>query len=461
MGVHKIEGGPVGQAEILQKVDMVVSGLVLESPGEGVNIVVVTWASNGESFAQKNPDVKDVNVFGVFRSVSADEYLIERGSDRYGVSEYALQGTNLAEGTVPICPAGVSGSLTSKGKRVWSQTSNSHGVINLGVVVLAVGYSNGAANETELLDRLNDMAADAHEEVYYEYSALGTNLDRLAYKTSGHAVDTWISAFKYRAELDLGASDRGEWSPPAVSFVSLVKSVMEHRVVLAIGNYVVTMRGLEAVPAPGSGYGYRNYSDTLVPLAAGDSAIGKQFMLEADNGTIGLRVLGCDYHSGQCGIWFTYYSVDLTNVKIDNPCAFTEVASSSPADRRVVREVREFRDQYLTAFPRGRMYADLYRAHTFEMWRLAAADRNIQKQAKVLLPKVVQLVRTWRDAEPARLDAATIESIHKLASVARERSSAQLQRSMDRVLQDLERFQDRSLGEVLLILQDMDFPEKK
>ena len=109
--------------------------------------MVVTWASNGESFAQQDPDSKDVNVFGIFKGVSSDEFLIERGSDRYGVSGAAPQGTRLAEDTVPICPQGVADGLDSKGKRIWSQTSSNRGVINLGVVVLNVGYSNGAANE--------------------------------------------------------------------------------------------------------------------------------------------------------------------------------------------------------------------------------------------------------------------------------------------------------------------------
>ena len=185
--------------------------------------------------------------------------------------------------------------------------------------------------------------------------------------------------------------------PPAVAFVSWVKSVSDYRMVLAMENWVITMLGLEAVPAPGSGYGYRNYSNTLVPLAEGDSAIGKEFFIESDNGRIGVRLLGCDYHAGVCGVWFTYYNVDLTKVRIKKPCAYALVASESPADRRMLREVREFRDHYLAAFPRGRMYIDLYRAHTFELWRLVAADREIRGQAKALLPYVVRLVRTWRE----------------------------------------------------------------
>ena len=129
------------------------------------------------------------------------------------MSEGAFQGTHLSEDSVAICPASVAGGLNSKGKRVWSQTTANHGAINLGVVVLNVGYSDGVANEAELLDRLHDMAVDAHEEVYAEYDALGGDLDRLAYKTSGQSVDTWIAAFKKRAELELGAADRDEWSP--------------------------------------------------------------------------------------------------------------------------------------------------------------------------------------------------------------------------------------------------------
>ena len=448
------------QAEVLRGVDLVVKGLAPESPGEGTNIVVVTWASNGESFAQHDPDAKDVNVFGIFKGVSSNEFLIERGSDRYGVSEIAVQGTHLSEESVPICPEGVEGGLNSKGKRVWSQTTSNHGAINLGVVVLSVGYSDGVANEAELLDRLHDMAVDAHEEVHAEYDALGGDLDRLAYKTSGQGVDAWIAAFKKRAELELGAADRGEWSPPAVAFVSWVKSVSDYRMVLTMENWVITMLGLEAVPAPGSGYGYRNYSNTLISLAEGDSAIGKEFFIESDNGKIGVRLLGCDYHTGACGVWFTYYDVDLTRVKIKEPCPFAEVAAESPADRRMLRQVREFRDQYLVAFPRGRMYIDLYGAHTFEMWRLVATDPEIRKQARVLLPHIVRLVRTWRESEPARLDQATIEGIEKLAYLARERVSSQLQNSMNKVLPDLKRFKGRSLGEILLILREFDFPGK-
>ncbi|MHC4687218.1 MAG: hypothetical protein ACYTBX_19505 [Planctomycetota bacterium] len=450
----------LSQADVLKSVDTVVIGLTDESPGEGTDIVVVTWASNGESFAQHDPDAKDVNVFGIFKGVSSNEFLIERGSDRYGVSETAPQGRHLAEDSVSTCPTGVAGSLNSKGKRVWSQTTSNHGVINLGVVVVNVGYSNGAANEDELLDRLKDMAMDAHEEVFFEYSALGSDLDRLAYKTSGQAVDTWIAGFKQRAELELGASDRGEWSPPAVAFVNWVKSVADYRAILAIGNHVITMLGLETVPAPGSGYGYRDYSDTLVPLAVGDSAIGKEFFLESDNGKIGLRVLGCDYHTGECGIWFTYYDVDLTRVKIGQPCAFALAASSSRADMRMVRQVREFRDRYLSAFPRGQTYIDLFRRHRLETWRLVATDSKIRNQAKALIPKIAQLVKTWRETEPERLDQATIEGITNLMELSGNRASAQLRNSMDKVLPDLKKFQDLSLGEILLVLQEFDFPKK-
>lgn len=450
----------LAQADVIKSIDTVVLGLADESPGEGTNIVVVTWASNGESFAQHDPDAQDVNVFGIFKGVSSNEFLIERGSDRYGVSAAAPQGTHLAEDTVPICPSGDLGSLDSKGKRVWSQTTTNRGVINLGVVVVNVGYSNGAANEDELLDRLNDMATDAHEEVFFEYSALGSDLDRLAYKTSGQAVDAWIAAFKQRAELEWGAADRGEWSPPAVAFVSWVKSVSDYRVVLAIGNYVITMLGLETVPAPGSGYGYRDYSNTLIPLAEGDSAIGKEFFLESENGRIGLRAFGCDYHLGECGISFAYYDVDLTRVKIEEPCAFVEVASESRPDMRMVRQVREFRNRYLAAFPRGQTYSDLYRRHQYETYRLVALDPEIRKQAKPLLQKVVRLVKTWRESEPERLDQATIEGVRNLAELARGRASAQLRNSMDKVLPDLEKFQDLSLGEILLVLRDFDFPKK-
>jgi hypothetical protein len=448
------------QDRVLQEVDVVVKGLAPESPGEGTNIVVVTWASNGESFAQHDPDAKDVNVFGIFKGVSGNEFLIERGSDRYGVSEMAVQGTHLSEGSVPICPEGVEGGLDSKGERVWSQTTANHGAINLGVVVLNVGYSDGAANEAELLDRLHDWAVDAHEEVFFQYDALGGDLDRLAYKTSGQGVDTWIAAFKTRVELELGAADRGEWSVPLLDFVSWVKSVSDYRLVLAMENWVYAMLGLDPVPYPGSGFGYRDYSNTLVPLAEGDSAIGKEFFIESDNGKIGLRLLGCDYHTGACGAWFTYYDVDLTRVKIKEPCAYAEAAAESPADRRMLRQVREFRDQYLAAFPRGRTYIDLYRAHTFEMWRLVATDPEIRRQAKALLPHVVRLVRTWREREPARLDQVTIEGIKNLADLAGSRASAQLRSSMDKVLPDLEKFKDRSLGEILLVLRELDFPGK-
>ena len=455
-----IEMRRLSQAEVLKRVDAVVTGLVPESPGEGTNIVVVTWASNGENFAQHDPDTKDVNVFGIFKGVSSNEFLIERETDRYGVSEGAPQGTHLAEDSVPTCPEGVEGGLNSKGKRIWSQTTTNRGVINLGVVILNVGYSNGPANEAELLDRLNDMAMDAHEEVFFEYSALGGDLDRLAYKTSGQAVDTWIAAFKKRAELEFEAADRGEWSPPAVAFVSFVKTVSDYRVVLAIQNYIITMLGLETVPPPGLGQGYRDYSDTLVPLAEGDSAIGKEFFLESDNGKIGLRVFGCDYNTSECGVWFTYYNVDLTRAKIKEPCAIAEVASESPADMRMLRHIREFRDKYLTVFPRGKMYIDLYRTHTFEMWRLVATNLEIRKQAKALLPQVVRLVRTWRESEPARLDQETSEGIKKLANLVRGQASAQLRNSIDKILPDLEKFQDLSLGKILLVLQEFDFPKK-
>jgi hypothetical protein len=333
-------------------------------------------------------------------------------------------------------------------------------VINLGVVVLNVGYSNGAANEDELLDRLHDWAMDAHEEVFFEYSALGGDLDRLAYKTSGRAVDTWIAEFKHRVELEWDAPDRGEWSPPAVAFVNWVKSVADYRVVLAIGNNVITMVGLETVPAPGSGYGYRDYSETLVPLAAGGSAIGKEFFLDSDNGTIGLRVFGCDYHSGECGVWFTYYDVDLTRVKIGQPCAFLLAASSSRADMRTVRQVRGFRDRYLAAFPRGQTYIDLSRRHRLEAWRLVATDPKIRNQAKALIPKVARLVKTWRDSEPERLDETTIAQIKDLAELAEVRASAQLRKSIAEVLPDLEHFRDLTLGEILLVLRDIDFPQE-
>jgi hypothetical protein len=455
-----IKARRLAQADVLKSVDAVVLGLADESPGEGTDIVVVTWASNGENLGKQEPESKDVNVFGIFRGVSSDEFLIERGSDRYGVSAGAPQGTHLAEDTVPICPEGVAGSLDSRGKRVWFQTTTNRGVINLGVVILNVGYSNGAANENELLDRLHDMAVDVHEYVYAEYEALGSDLDKLAYETSGQAVDTWIDQFKKRAELELNAADRGEWSPPAVAFVNWVKSIADYRAVLAIGNHVITMLGLETVPAPGSGYGYRDYSNTLVPLADGDSAIGKEFFLESENGKIGLRVFGCDYHTGDCGIWFTYYDVDLTRVKIGQPCAFVLAASSSRPDQRTVRMVREFRNRYLAAFPRGQTYIDLSRRHRLETWRLVATDSDIRNQAKALIPKVARLVRTWRETEPERLDQTTIEGIRKLAELARGRTSTQLQKSIDTVLEDLEHFQDLSLGEILLVLRDFDFPEE-
>jgi len=457
MDGNKSDSLKLSQVEVLQRVDLVIKGLAPESPGEGTDIVVATWASNGESFAQHDPDTKDVNVFGIFKGVSSNEFLVQRGSNLYGVSEGASQGTHLAEDSVSVCPEDADGSLKSKGKRIWSQTSNNRGVINLGVAVVNVGFSTEAVDEDELLDRLKDMAMDAHEEVFIEYSALGSDLDRLAYKTSGQAVDTWIAGFKQRAELEYDAADRGEWSPPAVSFVSWVKSVADYRVVLALGNHVITMLGLEAVPAPASGYGYRDYSGTLVPLAGGDGAIGKEFFVESDNGRIGLRVLGCGYHSGDCGISFTYYDVDLTRARIQEPCAFVEAASESRANMRMLRQVRDFRDQYLAAFPRGKAYIDLYRAHTFEMWRLVATNPEIRKQAKALLPQVIRLVRTWRESEPAQLDRATVGGIQKLASLVQDRASAQLQRSMAKVLPDLESFKDQSLGEILLVLKEFDF----
>ncbi len=443
---------------VLKNVDTLVAGLADESPGEGTNIFVATWASNGPSLNQQNPEFKDVNVFGPFLGVSTDEFLIERGDQKIGVSSMAPQGTHLAEDSIPTCPDGVSGSLNSHGKRIWSQTVTGHGVINLGVVVLNVGYTGGGTNEDELSDRLNDMAMDAHEDVYNEFSALTSDLDKLAYQTSGNAADTWIAGFLERVSLELAASDRGEWSPPAVSFVHWVQSVADFRVVLPTANHTISLLALESVPAPGSGYGYRNYSGILVPLTDGDSAIGQEFFLESESGRIGMRVLGCDFHSGNCGIWFTYYDVDLTHVQIAQPCAYATVAEESGAGMKSVRAVQQFRDQYLKALPRGRMYADLYRANTFQMWRHVVANRDIRDQAMALMPKVTQLVKTWRDPEPARLDQDTIASIKQLAELARKRASAQLQHAMDQVLPDLDHFQDLSLGQILLVLKEMDFP---
>jgi hypothetical protein len=440
------------QAAVLKQVDTVFQLIQDEEPGWGSNIVVVTWASNGENMNVQNPPDKDVNVFGIYKGVASNEYLIERGTEKYGVSETAPQGIHLANESIPVCPSGISGTLSSRGKRIWSQTSPGHGVINLGIVILNVGYSNGSENEDELLDRLHDHAVDAHEEVNDEYSALSSTLDKTAYQTSGNAVDTWISAFKNRVELDYGASDRGEWSPPSVSFVTFVKTVDAYRVVLAIGNNVKTMMGLSSIT--GGGQGYYDYNDQLIPLNVGDSGIGQEFFKESYNGKVGLRVLGCDFQSGECGSWFTYYAVDLTKIRINEPCYLNAAASSSPANQRLLRPMRRFRDEYLNKLPKGNALHIQYKKHTFEMWTLTESSPEMKHLAKQSLHHLNSLVKTWRDRKPEVITEEKIATFKELASLMKERASPNLKKSIDSFMSDVDSFDNLSLGQVLLLMSE-------
>lgn len=432
-----------------------------EGPGEGTNIAVVTYATNGESLSQTDPHSEDVRVFGVFKGVSSNEYLIERASDsgvdRYGVSETAPEGTELALEQVAVCPGDIVGvtPLNSHGERIWNQHGGGHGVLNLGVVVLNVEYEGGAGNEAELLDTLHDMAVDCHEVPRDEYLALTNDLDRMAYKTSGLAVQAWLEEFTKRVELDWGAADRGEWSPSRLSFVTFVNSVSSFSITLPTGNDVIYMMGLEYQSPPVDAYGYRDYNDNLVLLASDgtQSAVGKEFFVEEQNGRIGLRVLGCAFNRGACGISFNRYNVDLTKVRIKEPCAFALAASSSRPEQKMLNSVRAFRDRYMTVIPRASQYVDLYRRHTFELWRMVAAHREIREKAKTLLPNVVKLIQTMKDEKPATLEDPTVRDIKNLADLVLEKASPGLKDAISSVMPDLDKFSGKNMYQILHFLK--------
>jgi len=435
-----------------------------EGPGEGTNIAVVTYATNGESLSQIDPHSEDVKVFGIFKGVWSNEYLIERekdsGVERYGVSETALEGTMLALEAVPVCPGGVAGvtALNSHGKRIWNQHGVGRGVLNLAVVVLNVGYEEDAGNEAELLDALHDMAVDCHEVPRDEYLALTTDLDRMAYKTSGLAVQAWLEEFGKRVDLDYDAADRGEWSPPRLSFVTFAKIVSSYAITLPTENRVIHMMGLEYQPPPVDAYGYRDYNDNLVLLASDgtQSAIGKEFFVEEPNGRIGLQVLGCAFNRGVCGISFSRYNVDLTKIRIKQPCAFLLLGSSRP-EYKMINSVRAFRDRYMMAIPRAREYADLYRWHSFELWRMVAAHREIREKAKTLLPKGVKLIQTMKDEKPATLEDSTVREIKNLADLVLEKASPGLKDAISSVMPDLDNFSGKSMYEILHFLKQIGY----
>jgi hypothetical protein len=225
-----------------------------------------------------------------------------------------------------------------------------------------------------------------------------------------------------------------------------------YRVVLAIGNNVKAMMGLSSIP--GGGQGYYDYNSQLIPLNTGDSGIGQEFFTESYNGKLGLRVLGCDFHSGECGSWFTYYAVDLTKVKIKEPCYLNTAASSSPANQRLLRPMREFRDEYLNLLPAGKALHEEYKKHTFEMWTLVESSPKMKCLARQSLCHLDSLVTKWRDRKPELVTKEKIDTIKELASLMKERASPNLKKSIDNFVRDVDDFENLSLGQVILALSD-------